>query len=397
MNAVPFGLGAVPVPRTWAVADERPLRVEPIVDLTAFAALRDEWSDLLADSRSASVFLSWEWLHTWWVHLAGARTLRLLAVRRGTELVGLAPLASTGRGLLGLERLEFLGGGQVGSDYLDLLARPGLEREVVRSLAGHLVAAGASLDLKQVRIVGSLARELVRALRGAGCRQLASRTQCCPVIDLRGRSWEGYLGSLGSEHRYGFQRKLRKAEARHALRFERVESEPRRRELLPVLFDLHVRRWRERGGSDGLEGAGLLEFHEEFTRLALERGWLRLFVLWLDGAPAAALYGFRYGHVFSFYQSGLEPRCGKLGAGVLALGLAIRSAILEGASEFDLLHGREAYKFHWARRVRRLGRLRAFPRGARGRLAWHADSARDALRQVLRRQAGGGSRAAAPR
>jgi CelD/BcsL family acetyltransferase involved in cellulose biosynthesis len=41
----------------------------------------------------------------------------------------------------------------------------------------------------------------------------------------------------------------------------------------------------------------------------------------------------------------------------VALGLAIERALQEGAAEFDLLHGDEGYKFHWARVSRQLARL----------------------------------------
>jgi CelD/BcsL family acetyltransferase involved in cellulose biosynthesis len=231
---------------------------------------------------------------------------------------------------------------------------------------------GATLRMSQLRITSSAGSRLARELRLLGCPVRAERTHRCPYIDLTAGSFEAYLGTLGSEHRYNFQRKLRKLEAHHDLRFERVVTESRRAELLPVLFELHRQRWSERGGSDGLAGPPVLEFHDELTRLAQDRGWLRLFVLWLGDKPAATLYGFRYGRTFSFYQSGFDPRFAKLSVGLVALGLAIKSAIGEGAAEFDLLHGEEAYKFHWARGTRRLGCVQAFPRGPLGRVAWVA-------------------------
>lgn len=365
------------------------MSVETIAELPPFTMLRGEWSELLQSSRSDGVFLTWEWLHTWWRHLARGRRLAILAVRRGAELVAIAPFASAGTSLLGVSRLAFLGTGRVGSDYLDVIVRKGAERDAIAALASHLSRAGAALDMRQVRITSSAGSQLARELRRSGSRVRVTRTHRCPVIDLRGRSWEGYLASLGSEHRYGFQRKLRKLEAKHELRFECVRSETRRRELLPILFELHRLRWRERGGSDGLDGPGIRGFHEDVTRLALERGWLRLFVLWLGGAPAAALYGFRYGRVFSFYQSGLDPRFLKLSVGVVAMGLAIKAAIEEGACEFDLLHGEEPYKFHWTKKTRRLGRLLAFPEGPLGRLSWHATAALARVRGSLRRLPGG--------
>jgi CelD/BcsL family acetyltransferase involved in cellulose biosynthesis len=357
------------------------LRVDTISEIAGFTALREEWNELLAASRADSLFLTWEWLHTWWLHARGDARLALLAVRRGEELVGLAPLLSRTE-LFGGARLEFLGTGRVGSDYLDVIARRDVEPEVVAVLASHLARSGSVLDLRQVRLTASVVKGLVRELRRSGCSIRAARTHRCPYIALEGRSWDAFLGSLGSEHRYAFRRKLRKLRAQHELSFELVASEAERRALVPVLFELHRLRWKGRG-SDGLQG--LEAFHEGISRLALERGWLRLFVLRLDGEPAAALYGFRYGRVFSFYQSGFDPRLRDSSVGSVTLGLAIQSALEDGAAEFDLLHGEEPYKFHWASRSRRLARLTLFPGGPRARLSLGMANAVGAARSVLRR------------
>jgi CelD/BcsL family acetyltransferase involved in cellulose biosynthesis len=377
------------------VVSEPSLRVETIGESAAFTALRDEWTELLRlrgvstvpfedASSSCDFFLTWEWLHTWWTHLSGGRRLAILTVRRGSELLGIAPFVATAS-RLGLVRLEFLGTGRAGSDYLDVIVRPGSEQDVILNLASHLARNPAVLDMRQVPLAGSVAMRLACARRRSGGSVQTTRTHVCPFIDLRGHTWESYLGSLGSEHRYNFQRRLRKLDTQHGLRFERVSSEQRRRELLPVLFELHRRRWSERGGSDGLEGNGIAAFHEELSRLALERGWLRLYVLWLGSSPAAALYGFRYGGVFYFYQSGFDPRYRKLSVGLVAMGLAIKSAIEERASTFDLLHGEEAYKLHWAKEVRRLERVRVFPPGIRGHLSRSREVAAEAARGLLHR------------
>jgi len=45
------------------------------------------------------------------------------------------------------------------------------------------------------------------------------------------------------------------------------------------------------------------------------------------------------------------------------MGLAIRSAIEEGAIEYDLLHGDEPYKSHWSRLSREIGGLESYPPG----------------------------------
>src|SRR5258706_16474546 len=68
------------------------VRIETIADAAGFRALRDEWTRLLERSASDCIFLTWEWLHTWWEHFGTSRGLALIAVRQGDDLIGLAPL-----------------------------------------------------------------------------------------------------------------------------------------------------------------------------------------------------------------------------------------------------------------------------------------------------------------
>ena len=69
------------------------LTVETVTDALGFAALQQEWDRLLQSSDSDGLFLTWEWLYTWWKHLAGDRELSILTVRCEGELVALAPCA----------------------------------------------------------------------------------------------------------------------------------------------------------------------------------------------------------------------------------------------------------------------------------------------------------------
>jgi CelD/BcsL family acetyltransferase involved in cellulose biosynthesis len=75
----------------------------------------------------------------------------------------------------------------------------------------------------------------------------------------------------------------------------------------------------------------------------------------------AGLYGFQYRATFYFMQAGFDPAYRKQSVGLLAMGLAIKNAIDDGMDECDMLRGDEAYKFHWARERRELGRLELYP------------------------------------
>jgi CelD/BcsL family acetyltransferase involved in cellulose biosynthesis len=351
---------------TETVVDCASFTTESISDVTGFAALREEWNRVLQSSNSNCLFLTWEWLYTWWKHLSEDRKLFIVAVRRQGEMVAVAPLGLRSRAFIPgrlLSVLEFLGSGNVGSDYLDFIARSDCEAEAIRAVTDYMAGERLVLNLRQLNRGGTAAARVAALLGQRDWSVTAATTNVCPFIPLRKRSWESYLAELGAEHRYTFQRKYRRLAKDFAVDFQRVRTEERRRESIDLLIRLHNQRWRARGGSDAFHTPGLVSFHQDFSRVALDLGWLRLYVLRLNGQPAASLYGFLYDRTFYFYQSGFDPGYSRYGVGLVAMGLAIKSAIEEGAEEYDLLHGDEDYKAHWSRERRELGRLELYPPG----------------------------------
>jgi CelD/BcsL family acetyltransferase involved in cellulose biosynthesis len=365
--------------------------IERVDDYEGFAALRGEWNALLARSDAATPFLTWEWLSAWWRTLGAGLRLQILAVRSEGRLVGIAPLFVPRwepRRLRLYPHVSFLGSpltqGNVGSDYLDFIVDPTVP-EAVDELAAALGTTGRVLDLGQVAAERSAAERVSRRLVGSGWRLQQEPRDVCPWIDLEGHDWESYLAARGSEHRYAVQRKLRKIRRDFEMSFARVTEEGDRREALQQLMDLHERRWRERGESDAFHTPALRSFHEEFTAHALANGWLRLYVLRLDGAPAAAFYGLRYGDTVSFFQSGFDPAFARHSVGVVTMALSIKEAIAEGARRYDMLHGSEEYKFHWANATRPLARYVLYPRHALGTFARGLAGLHAMLRPMARR------------
>lgn len=241
------------------------------------------------------------------------------------------------------------------------------------------------LDWTQLKRGGSFAAGVASILVEKNWRVAETRTNTCPFILLAGKSWESYLATLGAEHRYNFNRKWKRLNRDYVVQFEQVCRGEQCRESIDLVIKLHNLRWCDRGGSDAFHTQGLVEFHRELSQIALERGWLRLYVLRLNGKPAAALYGFLYHRTFYFYQSGFDAAYDKYSVGLVTMGLAIQRAIEEGAEEFDLLHGNEEYKSHWSDRSRELGRLELYPPGTLGWMCKSSVELELASRKMARR------------
>jgi CelD/BcsL family acetyltransferase involved in cellulose biosynthesis len=204
-----------------------------------------------------------------------------------------------------------------------------------------------------------------------------------PVVDLAG-DFEQHLAGCSSNFRRQVRARDRRLSRRYDVRFRLCTDRAALPGALDSLERLHAAQFGKQSGFLGPTA----RFHRVFAALALERGWLRLWTLELDGQPVAAHYGFRYGGVESFYQSGRAPGFERDSLGTVMLTHAIRSAAADGIRTFALLRGHERYKYRFATSDHGLETICT----SRGRFATTAVAALEALtlsntmRAALRRR-----------
>jgi CelD/BcsL family acetyltransferase involved in cellulose biosynthesis len=162
------------------------------------------------------------------------------------------------------------------------------------------------------------------------------------VLRIDGMSWDDYLAAKSSNFRQQARRRERKLAKEHDLRFRLADDPDRLDADLEALFALHGERWST-AGSGALEERRAA-FHRDFARVALDRGWLRLWLLELDGRPAAAWYGLRFAGRELYYQAGRDPELERAAVGFVLLAHSVREAMNDGMREYDFLRGGEGYK-----------------------------------------------------
>jgi perosamine synthetase len=286
-----------------------------------------EFEDLreLADAQR-NIFAMPEFLSLWWEHFGSASELRLLAGPR-TVL----PLY---RGSVGpLRVLRFLGHGS--GDELGPVFAPG----------DLPVAAGVlRTALAQERFDLFLGEHLPGEGRWAdrlGARVL--RRDGSPVIGFGEGGWDEFLAGQSSNFRQQAGRKERKLGREHELQYRLAKAETLEGDL-DTLFALHRKRWAGPETTFSTREA----FHRAFAARALGLGWLRLWIMEVDGGPVAAWHGFRYAGAESYFQSGRDPAWDRYSVGFVLLCHTIRAAVEDGAGEYRLLRGGEEYKFRFA-------------------------------------------------
>lgn len=294
--------------------------------------VRAEWIELA--KATSNVFATWEWNEVWWRHL-GRGGLVVLALRTPQGSVqGILPMYR--RTLPPIRILRLLGHGP--ADQAALVC-PELDGSAVAELISAARQSASSADLLLAEQWPATWPPAV----GDGATVLGSHP--APFIRFGGVTWSQFLGSLGSGTRASIRRKERRLERRRTVTLRLADTATLSRDL-DILFSLHAKRW------PGSAFGSIQPFHREFASLALANGWLRLWILELDGTPAAAWYGFRYGGAEHYYQSGWDPAFAADSVGQVLLVHTIRSALEDGVAEYRFGRGGEPYKSHYAKEVR---------------------------------------------
>lgn len=323
--------------------------------LTQLDALEKEWTDLIAGIPDAPVFLTWEWIGTWWLYFGHDRELWLLTARdRQGSLVGLAPLMREAhrKGGVKLRTIAFIGTGLVFPVHLNILAHTSNQEEVLQAFLDYLFSQSDQWD---VISLASVAQEssLINLLATGDGRIRTGSQVISPYIPLPG-SWEIYLKTLNKKLRRNLRYFRSKLEDDYpgSVDFNCVTDSQELPVVMKKLEELNRNRWHADGLSSAFDDPAFCSFHLSMARLALDKGWLRLYQLTVLGRVIALYHCFRFHDRVYAYQMAFDIDWHGYSPGRLLIAYGIQSSIEEAACELDWLAGKHDYKLAWTDLVR---------------------------------------------
>jgi CelD/BcsL family acetyltransferase involved in cellulose biosynthesis len=353
-----------------ATAPPQP-RVLRSVGIEHAVQVRDVWPqwDELAVVTSKP-YCSPEWMMSWWEHVAPRRALlRITAVFDGEELIGIAPFF-VDRGLGRVRRYRLLGAGTCAP--VDVLARPGLERAVGAVIARALAEADPSPDVVMLEGVpggspwpGLLCDAWPRRGRLSLRRQFS---QPAPFVELRGGTYESWLGSKTSIARRKIRQEVKAMQQQGAtVRLSRNQAELAGD--LGAFAELHRARWRKRGGSGVLDARVERMLAAAGSRL-IDQGRFRLWSMDLDGRTISSHLFVVAGGEAAYWLGGFDERETRIRRpGMMIIRSALEHAFGAGDQRFDLGPGGQPYKYEFAQNASSVDWILLIPRGRRSLLA----------------------------
>jgi CelD/BcsL family acetyltransferase involved in cellulose biosynthesis len=319
--------------------------VEVIEDLAAAEAIAPAWDELAVGC--SLPLCAPGWMLAWWRHLAPPESsLRILAVREGTELLAVAPwFVQTGD--TGRVDLRFLGAEY--SDRVDILCVHGRELEVARTMRTALRGLSPRPHLiafEAVPIGSRWTRWIASGLSGrTRFGRYCNFSRPTPVVMLPSGTPEEWLAARSSNFRGQMGRLRRKLE--RAGGAVRQISDPEEVErTLSALLELHASRWQNRAPSHLTRPGvpGLLR--DATSTLGPDR--LRLWAAEIDGSPISVQLFLAAGGEVKYWNGGWSEEHAGLKPSMLTILAALQDAISRGEHRLDLGAGTHAYKLRFA-------------------------------------------------
>jgi CelD/BcsL family acetyltransferase involved in cellulose biosynthesis len=394
------------------VSDLGDLRLEVVSDPAELAGMRPSWNAAAAADPTPNVYLTWEWVHTWWTHFGEGNELHVVVVRDDDGIVAIAPLQRSrlgvGPGPLSTAVLQRISPDAGDYGGIVLVRR---EAEAVEVIVDHLEAALRDRSVAAVvlsRLVSDdpflalLRAELVRRTATLGAAEAALGGSCL-FTDLRS---DFNMTKQTKKHKIR-QRTRRIGEQHGEVVFAYHSdgavgtdgsdgSDGSLDEGLDRLLHVHARRWEGRES----EMQGLLAepereaFMVDAIRALDGAGRVRLLTLTADGRPVAAELDFEFQRRMFMFKGAFDPDFGAFSPGQLLHHRVIEDGLEAGLDVVDWGRGDQLYKRRWANGERHQVTVTMTRSGLGGRLDAQRLRATRALERRLRGSGEGSSESA---
>jgi len=301
------------------------------------------WNKLLEKSSAKSVFLTWEWIDTWWQTYHASFNLSVLIALEDGAVCGIAPL------IVRKEpnpRLEFFGQNKAYGEYLDFIVPGGREEQVTPLLCNKIAELHRQGEWNCMSLAVVLENSpnfslIADSFRENGLEIHKSAKRSCPYLEFP-ENWDQYLALKSEKLRKQIEYNERRLTRHGEFRVEYPNNIDEVDEFYDDFVGLHNQRW------DKPMDDVFFSFHRHIAHRFFPLNRLLLARLRVGQTIVAAKFDFVFDNKIWGYQGGWLKEFGKLEVGSILLCEIFKYCLQQEIREYDFLEGDSWYKRRWS-------------------------------------------------
>ena len=337
------------------------LRIEEITDPGKLTSYRTAWENMLTRSSTADLFQTYEWLMTWLEAFWGRKPIQFLLAWQDDVPMALAPFLRDDLGELACSPGFVLPVNQVARRANILYA--GQPAQAIEAMLHHLnQRIAVRLILQHLEQNSATVQLLPEAAHGHGMTTLTRTEAGSPIVSIQ-EDWNSYLNSRSTHLRSELRRKRRQLEAAGRIEFVTSTEQSGWELTMEAVLRTERNSWKAAAGSSLTSEAATGYFYDTLARRCAKRGWLRIYLLLLDGVPIAYIYGVVFGKVYYALKTSHDATFASYSPGTVLFEHTLRDAFDQKLEAFEFLGYESQWKNEMANDVKAHVNLCVFSRG----------------------------------
>ncbi len=328
-----------------------------------FFNLCDSWNRLLEASGSNVIFLTYEWVATWWSIFKEGKEPLVLVLYDEDDLIGIAPLFRT--------KSFFRKIGVIGSDVADyqdfIILRK--RQECMAAVFQFLCEQMTAWDMIELAHVPETSPNheffLAEAAKHGDCLRY-EKQNVAPFVPINGSSWDRYLGSLKKRFQRTLRQNLQRLETL-GYRVKHCQADGELEKPLTALFEFKIKQFKRKESVNFLQCQRVKQFYLELAKELCRKQFVDCSYLEIRDNIAAVQLSFVYSSKWYSYLAAFDhEHFANYSVGRMLHYHLLQKCFADHLQEYDFLRGGERYKFDWTTSMRNLYRLSGFRNTVRG-------------------------------
>jgi CelD/BcsL family acetyltransferase involved in cellulose biosynthesis len=342
---------------TQEAAGSLPLEVNEITDFAQLKQLEPVWNQILIETGRPVLYLTYEWLTTWWkCHGDKGKQLYVLVVTDGHEVLGIAPFMKIRRLLFGLPAatIEFISMMKHAfsafncSGSLDVIVRNRHE-EVFKAVFDHLARQRHKWRVLRLHPIARdsqtldyVEKEIHRRGYHYDVRRVFANTYVTVESD-----WESYMAQRSSHLRRNLRRAEQKLRQKGLVQYREYRSLDELENGFDDILAIERKSWKWKHGLS-INASAYREFFKAVAEECSKRGWLRLWIIAVGSHKIAYQYWVQYGGTVEGLKTSYDVEYEKYSPGFLVEWRVLEKLFREGVKKINMLAGDTEFKIKWA-------------------------------------------------